>query len=70
MLVLSEPKIPELAELKTNRPELYHELEILSKVENTVARGFKYGMPFAEIDRKVNEYIAGPQYKQLSIFDD
>lgn len=62
-------KIPELAELKTNRPDLYHELEILAQEKNTVARGFKWGVPFEEVDRQVNEYLATPHYKQLSLFD-
>lgn len=66
-------KIPELAELKTESPELYRELEILAQEKNTVARGFKYGVPFEEIDRQVKEYLANPPPPpavQLSLFDD
>lgn len=61
--------LPELAALKINHPVLWEELEKLSRVENTVARGFKYGIPFQEINRQVDEYIKNPPPKQLSLFD-
>lgn len=61
--------ISELAELKQEEPEKWKELEALSKVENTVARGFKYGVPFEEINRKVDEYIANPPPVQLTLFN-
>lgn len=61
--------ISELAELKSKEPQKWRELEKLSKVENTVARGFKYGVPFIEIDKKVDEYIANPPPEQLTLFN-
>lgn len=66
--------IEELAELKTTRPDLWAELKLLSKVKNTVARGFKYGKTFDEIEAQVDYYIANPpppscDYEQLSLFD-
>lgn len=61
--------IEELAELKTSRPDLCAELKQLSEVENTVARGFKYGKSFEEIEARVDAYIANPPPTQLSIFD-
>lgn len=62
-------RIPELADLKKNEPELYAELAELAKEKNTVARGFRYGVPFEEIDRKVDEYLKNPPAVQLSLFD-
>ncbi len=62
--------IEELAELKTDRPDLWAELKMLSTVENTVARGFKYGETFGEIERQVDYYIKNPPAEQLSLFDD
>ncbi len=58
-------KIPELAELKTTRPDLWAELKLLSKVENTIARGFKYGKTFDEIESQVDYYIANPPGVQV-----
>lgn len=61
--------IEELAELKLTEPEKYHELEILAKEKNTVARGFKYGKSFEAINEEVDAYIAKPPPTQLSLFD-
>lgn len=57
--------IEELAELKTIRPDLWAELKKLSYVENTIARGFKYGKTFDEIESQVDYYIANPPGVQL-----
>ena len=61
--------IEELAELKTTYPDLWEELKLLSKVENVVARGFKYGVPFDKIEAQVDYYINNPPPVQLSLFD-
>jgi len=61
--------IEELAELKKNEPEKYAALEELSKVENTIARGFKYGKTFAQVNAEVDAYIANPPPVQLTLFD-
>lgn len=61
--------IAELAELKLNETKKYEALQKLSKVENTVARGFKYGKTFEQVDAEVDAYIANPPPVQLSIFD-
>lgn len=61
--------IAELAELKKNEPEKYAALEELSKVENTIARGFKYGKTFEQVNAEVDAYIATPHYEQLTLFD-
>lgn len=61
--------IEELAELKTTRPDLWAELKLLSKVKNTVSRGFKYGVTFDKIEAQVNYYISNPPAEQLSLFD-
>lgn len=61
--------IAELAELKQNEPLKWKELENLAKVKNTVARGFKYGVPFDEINKKVDEHINSPPPEQLTLFN-
>lgn len=61
--------IPELADLKIKHPELYNELLKLSVEENTIQRGFKYGIPFEEINAQVDSYINNPPPKQLTLFD-
>lgn len=61
--------IAELAELKQNEPQKYNTLKELAKVENTVARGFKYGKTFEQVDAEVDAYIAKPPAVQLSLFD-
>ena len=57
----------QLAWLKQNYPEYWEMLRELSLAENTLARGFKWGIPFDEVDRKVDNYLNIP--KQLSLFD-
>ena len=61
-------KVKELAQLKVNYPELWGELKNMSYVKNTVARGFSYGVPFDEVEAKVNAYISNPPPEQLSLF--
>ena len=56
-----------LAALKINHPELWGELQELGKVENTVARGFKYGKPFAQVEAEVDRYIENPPPIQMSM---
>lgn len=62
-------RIPEMASLKTNHPDLWAELKKLSRVKNTVARGFNYGESFESVEAKVDEYIKNPPPVQLSLFD-
>lgn len=61
----------ELAQTKRCHPELWTELEKLSKVEDVVCRGFKYGKTFAEVDKKIDEYIERQRLAalQISLFD-
>lgn len=56
-----------LAEIKTEYPEYWHELELLSLEENTVTKGFKYGKTFQEVNEEIDRYLSRPI--QLSIFD-
>lgn len=53
--------------VKTNRSGEMNELEVLSREKNTVSRGFKYGVPFEEINEKVDVYIENQQ-RQISLF--
>lgn len=50
-------KISGFAYLKVNHPDLWAELESLSKVQNKVSEGFKWGKTFEEVSRLVDEYI-------------
>lgn len=63
--------IPELARLKQQHPELWNELVNLSKVENTVARGFKYGKTFESVSAEVDAYIENQKNAamQMTIWD-
>lgn len=57
-------RISELAHLKEEHPDLWAELEKLSHVPNTVARGFKWGESFQSIDRRVDQYIRAKWMKE------
>ena len=35
-------------------PELWRELQLLSKVENKSSEGFKYGQTFEEVERRMD----------------
>lgn len=48
----------EFAYLKINHPVLWDELRQLSKDENLASQYFKYSKTFAEVDRKIDGYIA------------
>ena len=48
----------EFAYLKQYHPDLWNELEILSKDKNLASQKFKYGNTFSEVDKKIDEFIA------------
>ncbi len=48
----------ELAYLKQVHPELWNELEILSCVPDLVSQGFRYGVPFKQVEEKVDKIIS------------
>ena len=50
-------KISEFAELKQEHPELWQELKEMSKTPNLVSQNFKYSLTFAEVEKKVDDYI-------------
>ncbi len=56
--------------LKLNHPELWGELEKLSRIPNLVSQNFKYGKPFAEVDREVEMIISewDAEKNQLKLF--
>lgn len=58
--------IKHYARLKTERPDLYGELEKMSKDKNLASYGFKYGKTFQEVDEMVEEYLKKP--KQMDLF--
>lgn len=58
--------IKHYSRLKTERPELYSELEKMSKDKNLASYGFKYGKTFQEVDEMVDEYLKKP--KQMDLF--
>lgn len=47
----------EFARLKVNHPDLWGRLKQLSKEENLVSQGFRYGKTFDEVEKKVDEII-------------
>lgn len=46
--------IPVFAELRRRHPELWCELQLLSKVGNKSSEGFKYGQTFEEVERRMD----------------
>lgn len=56
--------IKELASVKKQYPELWHELEILSHDKDVISNGFKYGKPFWEVDKEIDMINS-----QMTIFD-
>ena len=50
-------KISEFADLKQEHPELWQELKEMSKTPNLVAQNFKYSLTFAEVEKKVDDFI-------------
>lgn len=59
--------IREYAKLKQEYPLYWEKLVELNKVQNTVTKGFKYGMTFDQMAQKVDAFIKSPN--QLSLFD-
>lgn len=49
-------RIPVFAELRRRHPELWRELQLLSKVENKSSEGFKYEQTFEEVERRMDAY--------------
>lgn len=63
-------RISQLAALIQRHPELWAELEILSRVEGTACAGFKWGATLQEVAVKVDNYIKTQEAKskQLTLF--
>lgn len=57
-------RIAEMAETKDQHPELWSELEKLSHVPGTIARGFRWGESFASVDRRVDQYLRAKWMKE------
>ncbi len=53
-------RIPVFAELRRRHPELWRELQLLSKVENKSSEGFKYGQTFEEVERQMDLFEYAP----------
>ena len=49
-------RIPVFVDLRKKHPELWHELQMLSKVENKSSEGFTYGHTFPQLEQKMNDY--------------
>ena len=60
-----------MAHLKENRPDLWAELQRLDNVQGRVTKGFKYGETFAQVARRVEQWIRNRDLteQQLSLFD-
>ena len=61
-------KISGFAYLKQNHPQLWEQLEILSKEPNKVSEGFRYGSTFAEMAEEVEKYISKPEQLKFGRF--
>ncbi len=48
-------------------PELWAELEELAHTQNLVSRGFKYGIPFSEVNCEVDMFIQRENFEQAQI---
>ncbi|MBO7158149.1 MAG: hypothetical protein J6W31_06055 [Clostridia bacterium] len=55
----------QLSLLKKHRPDLWEELKELSHVPNTVARGFKWGESFADVEAKVDRILSLPEQEDM-----
>ena len=49
-------RIPVFVDLRKRHPELWRELQVLSKVENKSSEGFVYGRTFPQIEQKMDDY--------------
>lgn len=49
--------VKEFAHTKSEHPELWEELRMLSLTDNRVSNGFKYEKTFDEVDRAVDNYL-------------
>lgn len=64
-------RIRDLLRLKQNHPDLWGELEQLSKTENLCSYGFKWGKTFEQVDKRLT-YIAKVEdwnSRQLNLFE-
>ena len=43
--------------MKFLHPELWEELKVLSCVPDLVSRGFRYGVPFDEVEERIDKII-------------
>lgn len=64
-------RMAELAHLKESRPDLWEELLYLDTVPGRVTTGFKYGETFAQVARRVDQWIRNRDLVecQLNLFD-
>lgn len=62
-------RIYQFARVKKYYPQLWEELNILSKEENKCCEGFAYGNTFHQVDYEVDKYLY-MQENQLSIWSD
>lgn len=60
--------LEEMADTKENYPELWGELETLSKDDNLVTQKFKWGETFEEVNEKLDTLIANRQLSFVDVF--
>lgn len=66
--VCPNQSIKELAQLKTEHPELWQELQRLAATPNKATENFKYGKTFYEVEAEVESYLQA-EAMQISLFD-
>lgn len=61
-------KIPQFVQIRKNHPELWKQLQELSKTPNLCSYGFKYGKTLQEVEKEMDKY-EWEQEHQLRLFD-
>ena len=57
-----------MAHLKENRPDLWAELQRQDNVQRRVTKGYKYGETFAQVARRVEQWIRNRDLTEQQLF--
>ena len=60
-------KIPQFVQMRRNHPEMWEQLQELSKTPNLCSYGFKYGKTLQEVEKEMDAY-EWQQEHQLTLF--
>lgn len=62
-------KIPQFVQMRRNHPEMWEQLQELSKTPNLCSYGFKYGKTLQEVEQQMDAYEL-KEKSQLNLFED